>query len=237
MYSAGTVDSSSLFKRYSHSRRFDFAARLMEAQPGSRLLDYGTGDGRMLSLLSEAQPGSEIWGFEPVGGMMGELTERFKNEGLADRVRIVGDPDALKGIGFDRICCLEVLEHLPAPVLVDALCRMRDLLAPGARLVVSVPLETGLSVIAKTVIRAIHGQTHPDTSFANIARTFFGLPIDRSGDGNYHLGHVGFSFREIEKRFAETSFTIENRFFSPIPVLGSLLNSQVFYTLSASSVA
>jgi len=232
MYSAGTVDSKSVFKRFSHSRRFEFAAELMKAPAGSRILDYGTGDGRMLSLLSEAQPDCEIWGFEPVGGMMGELVERFRKEGLGDRVRIVGDPDELKGIGFDRICCLEVLEHLPGPVLVDALTRMRDLLAPGARLVISVPVETGMSMLAKTAIRGLHGQTHPDTTVPNIARTFFGLPIHRSGDGTYHLGHVGFSFREIEKRFAETGFKIEKRFFSPIPVLGSLLNSQVFYTLS-----
>jgi SAM-dependent methyltransferase len=235
MYSADTVESSSIFKRFSHSKRFDFALELMEAPRGSRLLDYGTGDGRMLSLLSSLRPDSEIWGFEPVSGMRDELAERFRKDGIGDRIRVVDNPDELVGKGFDRVCCLEVLEHLPEHILLDALTRMRDLLAPGARLVVSVPLETGLSSVVKTVIRALQRQKHPDTNVANIAKSVIGKPIDRSSDGSYHLGHVGFSYRQLEKRFAQVGFTIEKRFFSPVPFLGSFLNSQVFYTLSAPS--
>jgi SAM-dependent methyltransferase len=232
MYSADTVESSSILKRFSHSKRFDFAVELMAAPSGSRLLDYGTGDGRMLSLMSSLLPDCEIWGFEPVRGMREELSERFSKEGIGERIRVVDDPDELAGKGFDRICCLEVLEHLPDPILLDALRRMRDLLAPGARLVVSVPLETGLSSIVKTVVRTLQRQRHPDTNVGNIARSVFGRPIDRSSDGTYHLGHVGFSFRDLEKRFAEAGFSIEKRFFSPVPFLGSSLNSQVFYILS-----
>ena len=56
---------------------------------------------------------------------------------------------------YDAIYCMEVLEHVvdPAPLLDT----FRRLLAPGGTLVISVPIETGLPVVVKQMVRRIAG--------------------------------------------------------------------------------
>lgn len=230
MYDTEIHHSRSRVKRFSHGRRFEFALETMLAGHPGRLLDYGTGDGHMLTMLHRARPDADLWGFEPVKGMRDELADRFLAEGI-ENVHVVDDATSLQG-PYDRICCLEVLEHLPQSILESALRRMCELLAPEGTLLISVPLEIGPTALAKNIHRVWKREPHADTSILNVLRCTMGFPIQRTGDETYILGHLGFSYLTLEKTFPGVGLKIQKRFFSPFPALGPALNSQVFYRLA-----
>jgi len=96
-----------------------------------RLLDFGCGSGRYLARMRQR-------GFDVHGHDASEATVRA----LRDRLGIPATsgpfpPPELEGHGFDLVTAWQVLEHLPDPVAtLDAL---RGVLAPGGKLVATVP--------------------------------------------------------------------------------------------------
>jgi SAM-dependent methyltransferase len=97
-------------------------------EPG-RLLDVGSGKGRFLDGAREA--GWHVVGVEFAAAAAAESRAR----GLDVRVGDILDVE-LEG-PFDAVTFWHVLEHLPDPGA--ALDRVRDLMPPGGRLIVSVP--------------------------------------------------------------------------------------------------
>ncbi len=52
-----------------------------------------------------------------------------------------------------------------------------------------------------------------------------------SGEANVYHGHKGFNWRALRRRLA-ADFVVRQTRFSPVPVLGPLLNSQAWFVLS-----
>lgn len=109
---------------------------------GSHVLDVGSGSGRDLAALVAA--GHEARGVEPVAAMRAEAA-RLHPE-LDGRMVEGALPDGLPsaealGGPFDGILCSAVLMHLDRSELFDATFRLRGLLRPGGRALVSVPIE------------------------------------------------------------------------------------------------
>jgi 2-polyprenyl-3-methyl-5-hydroxy-6-metoxy-1,4-benzoquinol methylase len=147
-YGSITVKSPNALRRWSHRSRFDAVARLIDASPGDRILDFGTGDGFFLDLLHRQQPRAEYFGFEPLHFM--EDAKALNLEG----VRLESDFDRLPLGYFNKIACLEVMEHLPSAPLQTAIGRIVAAAAPGAHIVISVPIENGLPSLVKNIVRA-----------------------------------------------------------------------------------
>lgn len=105
--------------------------------PGVRVLDAGCGTGYMTRALGRR--GNPTVGLEPEPALA-ELAERVALEEQLD-VRIVRgsiEPATLSKLGsFERILCLDVIEHIEDDVA--ALTALRSALAPRGRLLVSVP--------------------------------------------------------------------------------------------------
>ncbi len=102
--------------------------RLRAEAPFGRILDVGCGSGPFFAALSAL---GSVEGVEPDA-------ELVRRSDWRDRIR-VGPFDrslALAG-GYGLILLLDVLEHMADPV--PALCYARDLLAPGGRVVITVP--------------------------------------------------------------------------------------------------
>ncbi len=146
-YALLTVESSNPIKRWSHKARFGMAVDIIAPAAGETILDFGTGDGLLPVHLIAAEPKAKIVGYEPF--LFAEAVAT--TEGRA--IEVVSKVDDLEGRTFDKVVCMEVLEHLPERELDDALAAMRRLLRPGGTMILAVPIETGASSLVKNAVR------------------------------------------------------------------------------------
>jgi 2-polyprenyl-3-methyl-5-hydroxy-6-metoxy-1,4-benzoquinol methylase len=152
--------------------------------PRRRVLDYGSGDGAFLALLmSKPYAPSEAIGGELHRNVVDECEARLGTP----RLRFVLIDDLDKSGSFDQIFCMEVLEHVVE--LQKALGCLERLLAPEGKLLVSVPVETGLPLILKQTVRRIAGWWRSATTrvrapilLANISLRFSPAPGSVSFD-------------------------------------------------------
>ena len=230
-YAKQTIQNRSAIKKFSHQKRFDVAVALTDPKPGDHILDFGTGDGYLLKCLAEAASNIKLYGYEPVDKMYTQLESHMKSLSL-DHIRIEQQLDLLPKAYFHTISCMEVLEHFSEPNQKIHLQAMKALLAPGGKLIVSVPLETGLSALFKNLVRMAVGQQHGLSSTKNLIRAVFGMKIRRK-DTYYINSHIGFNHKALEKVFKAEGFKIIKKRFSPFRWLFGVLNSQVFYILTA----
>ncbi len=97
-------------------------------------------------------------------------------------------------------------------------------------IIISVPIEKGLSSLLKKIIRILLNQQHPNTSFKTIIKSFLSINFDR-GNESYLHSHMGFYYNDLENIFDKVELSIHRKLFSPIKFLGPLINSQIFYIL------
>ena len=210
---------------------------------GTRLLDYGCGDGTFLALVHDLFP--RAVGADVDAAQIADCARRFADVSgvsfhTANRLR-----DRAHAARYDVVVCMEVLEHCPDDVQARVLDCLREVAAPGATIVISVPIEIGPTLVAKQAARglvALGGLTEYATReryapgellrmvFAGVATQFPRdeyVGSDSDGQPSRFTGHKGFNWRKLQ-RAVEQRFTIERRVFSPMPLLGSLLNSQVW---------
>ena len=211
----------------------------MAAGAGGRLLDYGCGDGTFVAMVHagfaeargvDVEPDQVARCRERLGDLPGVNFAMTRDLGAADEGT------------WTVVTCMEVLEHCLEPERRRILTMLGRLCAPGGLVIVSVPIETGPSLVGKQFFRAVAGwrgfgdYAHRERySPREMARGAAGLAVPRvvyegrgaTGPFSYY-GHKGFEWRDVEREIAER-LAIERRTFSPLPWAGSLLNSQVWF--------
>lgn len=221
--------------QWSHGSRFRFACELARPLAGRRLLDYGCGDGHFLELARPLFP-------ERVG------TDTWAEQLAECRAQFAGDPGvaflAPSELGpehdgrYGLVTCMEVLEHCPPAELERVIADLRRLVAEDGVVLVSVPVETGPSLAVKQLVRLAAGlrrlgpYRHPNEVYrpGEFVRMLFAgerTAIPRPVYWYGQHGHKGFNWRALRARLAGT-FRVEEVRFSPVPPLGSLLNSQAW---------
>ena len=226
IYDSYTINSPSLIKRFTHQVRYKTSVDLI-LKNAKRILDYGTGSGRVLGLIAPLMPDTEIFGYEPFIEFVNQaktLNEKNKN------VKIVSDLGDLNDKKFETISCFEVFEHLTEELQLKIIEDVKMLLEPTGRFIVSVPIETGISSVLKNFTRWIIGAPH-SRNFRDILKAAFNKPIKRNFKAGWVGSHVGFKTTDLEKLFVENGLEIENIVYSPINILKSICNSQKFYIL------
>ena len=239
-YAQKQLLSPSGLVRWSHGSRFRLARELVAPFAGRRLLDYGCGDGTFLSLVLDLFPNAV--GADVAADQLADCSHRFSS---APGVRFLLT-DALDGPGhaihYDVVVCMEVLEHCPDDIQLAVLDRIGRVTIPGGRVIVSVPIEIGPTLVAKQTARALVALTGASDyaareryQSAELLRQCFASSATtirreeyRGEDGARFTGHKGFNWRRLEHRIAER-FEIERRLFSPVPYTGAWLNSQVWF--------
>ena len=221
---------------WSHGSRFDRARQLAGSDPAGRLLDYGCGDGTFVAMIHER--------FASVRGVdldAGQIEDCRRRLGHLPRVSfgVTGDLGAADAGGWTVVTCMEVLEHCLEDQRRRIIRQLATVCAPGGRVIVSVPIETGPALAGKHLFRALAGlrrlgdYRHRERySPMEMARSLSGLPIARpiyrgEHDTPYH-GHKGFEWREVQRELA-SCLTIEQRQFTPLGWAGALLNSQAWF--------
>ncbi len=112
----------------SHSRLLE----LIAARPPGRALDLGCADGLLAVDLRAA--GHHVTGVDVVAQPgVKERLDRFVEADLDAGL----PPEVLEAGGFDLVLAADVLEHVREPA--DLLAELHEVLAPGGRLLVSVP--------------------------------------------------------------------------------------------------
>ncbi len=231
MYADLTTQNKSWLKRFSHGSRFRVALDLLNPNAEDQILDYGTGDGHMLSMIRSANDQCKIVGYEPVPYMFKELSEKLESSENKS-VELFHSLNGYAG-NFNKICCLEVLEHLSEESQKREIRNMVNLLSDDGKLILSVPIEVGLSSLLKNIARIILKQTHRNTSLRTLAYSVLGIHFDR-GHETYISSHMGFYYQDLENLISSLGLTIRSKKFSPVPMLGGVINSQVFFVLEKS---
>ena len=228
---------------WSHGSRFRLAARL--AGRGDRLLDFGCGDGTFVALVHERF--TETVGADADAEQIVDCRRRL---GSLRGVRFVVT-DALEAPehahAYGVVTCMEVLEHCADAERLRVLDTLARLTRPGGRVIVSVPIEIGPALLGKQFFRAVaawrgHGDYgHRETyTPREMMRAVLGRPrLARAvhtvtgPDGPHtYCGHKGFDWRVLEREVRQR-FAVERRMFSPLPLLGPVLNSQVWFVCRA----
>jgi SAM-dependent methyltransferase len=223
-YAAGTHEHKRKLFRFSHMRRFEIARDLLEAGANSVVLDYGAGDGFLLELLLPAIPAENLTALESVDFLCQQIRQRF-----GERIRIVGSADELPEASFDRIACLEVLEHLQPDRVQAAIADLDRLLAPDGVLVVSVPIEVGPTALFKYVAAVVLTRMDRRYRPREIISATLGRPVRRDPTMKF-LPHKGFDYRRM-RALLQRHFSLEREAFSPVSWLRGALNAQVVWRL------
>jgi SAM-dependent methyltransferase len=210
-----------LLFRFSHRARFRKAVELIDAKCNQTVLDYGCADGRLLEMLLPTD--AKLFAYDP-------SSEMQRAVGRIDGIEVISDPSKLDSDSCDTIALLEVLEHVPESESDRILHECGRLLRPDGKLIVSVPIEVGPSVIVKGIARFFMVRPlETNMTVTNLLRSVFYRPINRLDYGKGIFGHMGFDYRITPIQLSSAGFTVEGKFFSPLGTLGGLLNSQVFF--------
>lgn len=239
-YARKQIHSPNRVVAWSHRSRFRLAARLASVGPGGCLLDYGCGDGTFIALTLGAF--REAVGADADAGQIADCRRRFATVAGVRFIVTSSLAGADRDASFDAVTCMEVLEHCTDAERVRVVHDLRRFVKPGGRVIVSVPIEIGPALAAKQLFRAIAAwREQGDYRFretytagemmaavlgrSNLARAEY---RDMPGGPVRYCGHKGFDWRVLAREL-ESRFVIERRLFSPMPLLGPILNSQVWF--------
>ena len=247
-YAAKQIFCKDRMVAWSHRRRFETGLRLARMFRGRRLLDYGCGDGTFLALLDagDAAP-AEAVGVELDDVQVDDCRARFGNRPRLSFALIPQlDQERHRG-HYDGVVCMEVLEHVVAlDTIIERLWRV---LADDGRLLVSVPVETGVPLLLKQAVRRVAGWrgigdypgTSPYTPREYLASVFAGerphlaRPIyGADGPTPFH-DHKGFNWMALRERLRER-FVLERTCASPVAWVGPHLGTQVWFVMRKKTV-
>jgi 2-polyprenyl-3-methyl-5-hydroxy-6-metoxy-1,4-benzoquinol methylase len=242
-YARKQLFSRSRIVAWSHRRRFEVARELAGARGGA-LLDYGCGDGTFIALAHERF--TSATGTDADAAQLADCAQRLGHLAGVHFVSLSQLGGADHAGRYTAVTCMEVLEHCPADVQHAVLADLDRVMAADARLVISVPIEIGPALAVKQGVRRFAAAAglseyagRERYRVGEFARMIVAGPTTsiereittaRASDGTllrFH-GHKGFNWRALE-RLVRARFTIERRLYSPLPLAGCWLNSQVWF--------
>lgn len=240
--------SKSWLISWSHRSRFQVALQLAEQFSGKTLLDYGSGDGTFLAMMMNTSnaPMTAV-GAEVNTRVIADCRERFGQIPHLSFIDVTALEESKHEGAYDGIVCMEVLEHMLDPRVL--LRKFARLLSPSGKLLISVPVETGLPLLVKQSGRRLAGWRgigdYPGTTsytFAELVKSLFASskrqhidrPMLKHAVGDAVHDHKGFNWMLLKKEL-ERDFSIERIVGSPLTWLSPHLASQVWFLASKKS--
>ena len=217
--------SAIIFQRFSHSSRFKLSKKifLMTTKDGDNILDFGTGDGKVFEYYLQEKSLKMFYGYDISSSMLKEVLPE-----LSEKVNFTNDIKDICQRKYNFISCLETMEHIPDAEVLNILNLLFSILNEKGKLLISVPLESGLSSLLKQIVRILAGQKEKETNLLTILLSLFFLTRFVKRDQR-DPGHMWFDFFKLKKSIKSSSFKILKKFYSPFPILKFFFNSQLFY--------
>ncbi len=180
---------------WSHARRFATALTIAREFAGKRILDFGSGDGTFLALamMADSPPAAAV-GAELLDDVIEDCRARYRAEPRMSFVQVASLDGPEHAKRYDAVFCMEVLEHVFD--WEPELARMARLLTPGGTLVVSVPVETGLPVLVKQIVRTVAGWRKIGHYPGTTAYTWSELAAAVFAGSTQHVTAAGLRFRQ-----------------------------------------
>lgn len=234
-YAEITTNDRNPVKRWLQRRRFSDALAVLtngHTTTALRILDFGAGDGELFRQMVSVTS-AELWVYEPNPSLMAEAREKLAS---FESVRFAEDLRFIESESFDYIFSLEVFEHLPENETASAIAEIHRLLKPAGTAVIGVPHELFLPALFKGLFRAARRYGEFDAIPKNTFKALIGRPplqrpVAEIFPGlRYHFHHLGFDYRVLEHRL-KLRFQLRRKWFSPFPILGAVLNSEVYFLL------
>lgn len=232
-YADLTTHDRNPIKRWMQRRRFhDAVAVLKDKASGDkpRVLDFGAGDGELVLQAARVMP-IEAVVYEPTPALMAQAKENLSG---INSVIFADNLSAVESGIFDYVFCLEVFEHLPQKETLAAITDIHRLLNPDGLAVIGVPHELFMPAFLKGLFRMFRRYGDFDASPKNIFKASIGYPpslrptAEITPGFSFHFHHLGFDHRAL-KRLLLQHFQVEKVWFSPFPILGGVLNSEVYF--------
>lgn len=217
-YARQTLETPNPVARFAHKKRYKLSvvSALSALREGGSLLDYGCGKGHFLDRIVSLRQDAKLYGYDP------------ESRHASEAYQVIDSTSRLEGGRIDVICCFEVLEHLYAHEKEQFYSEASRLLSDSGRIIISVPVIGGPTVLLKEMNRAVLFRRGSDYSPKELfLASFFGIPATRPD--NPRVTHKGFDFGDIEKEL-RGRFLMQKKEYCPFPVLPWYMNSQVFFT-------
>lgn len=239
-YSQRLLQQGNSLTRLAHRSRFNAVLDVLGNNKYTQALDYGCGDGWLLRTAYERGIVTSGIGVDVEEYMLSTCQELFAGINGFQFSTPKELSQKILPQSCDLIFCTETLEHIGYPA--KALDLILNYCQPGAKMVISVPLEIGPSLLWKQIGRYLANMkgnygyeryTLKELFYATILWDTNSFPSSHLSQCEY-TGHKGFDYQKIEKLLAE-KVTIERRVFSPFPWSGNLLNSTVIWVCNVES--
>jgi len=124
-------------QRFWHQTRFEVCLEMLEMGSSMRALDAGCGSGVFADMVA-AVPGTQVTAVDGNREAIHFAQQQFRRPNLQFRNGLV-DELAFEPASFERISCLEVIEHIHPEQGRAVLQTFHRLLSPGGRLILSTP--------------------------------------------------------------------------------------------------
>lgn len=239
-YSQRLLQHGNQLTRLAHHTRFNLVLEAIRHTQFTQVLDYGCGDGWLLKTAYEQNLVRIGLGVDVDPLMLSTCQERFAGIPNFQFCQPHELSQKIPAKSCDLILCTETLEHVGEPKRV--LEQMLAYSQPGARLLISVPIEIGPSLLFKQAGRYLanlkgdYGYERYSLSelfAASILWDADSFPSSHSSQASAR-SHKGFDYRKIDK-LLQQNVVIDRRILSPFPWFGNLLNSTIVWVCHVDS--
>jgi SAM-dependent methyltransferase len=236
-YSQRILQQGNHLTRLAHRSRFGTILEAIGSTQYTQALDYGCGDGWLLKMAYEQNLVKRGVGVDIDWDMLSACKDLFADIPGFQFCQPHELSEKISPKSCDLIICTETLEHVGEPDKV--LEQMLRYSKPGAKIVISVPIEIGPSLFFKQVGRYIANRKGNygyeryqlgELFAASVLWDTNSFPSSHSLNEPLR-SHKGFDYRKIQKLLQRT-VTIERRILTPLPWFGSLLNSTIIWICS-----
>jgi SAM-dependent methyltransferase len=240
-YSDRLLNHGTFVTRLAHRSRLNTLFGLLNDRTYTRALDLGCADGWLLDQLARAGRVSSGLGIDADPAALDVARRRFEGRSGFDFVT----PDQTEAVGTgdaDLLICTETLEHVDDAA--GEIARLTRWGRSNARLIISVPIEVGPSLIVKQLGRFLANTAgrygYEPYDWSELASASLRWDADSFDSSHRHptreggKGHKGFDFRRVKQEL-ERSCRIDKALFTPFPLLGSAFNSTAFYVCTVNA--